>query len=87
MKAEGHLKKAKEIRSSIQSLEKDEKNTSAIVELVYGSSLHFIAFGSEMKYGAHIDIHTGIIRFLRERNEDEIADLFSKLETIRHGRW
>lgn len=87
MKAEGHLKRADEIRSSINSLKKDDKNTSAIVELVYGCSLHYIAFVSEKKFGNHTDIHTGIIRFLRERDEDKIADLFSKLETIRHGRW
>ena len=87
MKREGHLKKANEIRSSINSLEKDEKNTSAIVELTYGCTLHYIAFGSEMKFGTHQDLHNGLIRFLRERDEDEIADLFSKLETIRHGRW
>jgi len=87
MKAEGHLKKADELRSTINSLEKDEKNTSAIVELVYGCALQYIAFASEKKFGAHLDIHTRIIRFLRERDEDEIADLFSKLETIRHGRW
>ena len=31
--------------------------------------------------------HTDLIRFLRERDEDGIADLFSKMETIRHGRW
>lgn len=87
MKMEKHLERAREIKSSINSLEMEEKNTSAIVELVYGCALHYIAFGSEKKFGTHQDIHTGLIRFLREMDEDEIADLFSKLETIRHGRW
>lgn len=87
MNGEGHLRKANEIRGSINSLKKSQENTSAIVELTYGCALHYIAFGSEMKFGSHQDIHTGLIRFLRERDENEIADLFSKLVTIRHGRW
>jgi len=87
MKMEGHLDKAKEIKSSINSLEKDEKNTSAIVELVYDCALHYIAFGSENKFRTHQDLHGGLIKFLRERDEDEIADQFAKLDTIRHGRW
>ena len=87
MKMEKHLKRAKEIKSNINSLEKNDINTSAIVELVYGCTLHYIAYASEKKFGTHQDIHTGLIRFLRERDEDEIADLFSKMETIRHGRW
>lgn len=87
MNAKSHLKRANEIRYSISSLEKDEENTSAIVELVYGCSLHYIAYASEKKFGTHFDIHTGLIKFLRNNNEDEIADLFSNLETIRHGRW
>lgn len=80
MKMKSHLDRAKEIRSSINSLEKVEVNTSAIVELVYGCVLHYISFGCEKKFGTHQDIHTGLIRFLREMDEDKIADLFSKLE-------
>jgi hypothetical protein len=87
MKAESHLKRANEIKYSINSLKKNDENTSAIVELVYGCSLHYIAYTTEKKFGTHYDIHTGLIKFLRSSNEDEIADLFSNLETIRHGRW
>lgn len=87
MKAESHLEKAKEIRGSINSLEKKDENTSAIVELVYGCVLHYIAFACEKKFGDHKDIHTGLIKFLRKNDEDEIADSFSNLDTIRHGRW
>jgi len=32
-------------------------------------------------------LHNQLIRFLRERGEDEIALLFSELDTLRHGRW
>lgn len=57
------------------------------MELVYGCALHYIAYTTEMKYGVHKDIHTGLLRFLREMDEDKIADAFSELETLRHGRW
>jgi hypothetical protein len=87
MKAESHLARGNEIRSSINSLEKNKENVSAIVELVYGCAFHYIAFASEKKFGTHLDIHNGLMRFLRERDEDKTADLFSDLETIRHGRW
>lgn len=50
MKMEKHLEREREIKSSINSLEMEEKNTSAIVELVYGCALHYIAFGSEKKF-------------------------------------
>ena len=87
MKAESHLKRATEIRNGINSLKKIDENTSAIVELTYGCSFHFIAFATETRYGNHQDIHSGLIRFLRENDEDEIANQFARLETIRHGRW
>ena len=87
MNAESHLKRANEIKKSIDLLKSEKDHTSSIVELVYGCSMHYIAYGCEMRFGAHKDIHTGLQRFLRERNEEEIAIAFGRLETIRHGRW
>lgn len=87
MKAESHPEKAKEIKNSINSLEMKDENTSAIVELIYGCVFHYTAFSTEKKFGTHKDIHTGLIKFLRKNDEDEIADLFSNLDTIIHGRW
>lgn len=87
MNAESHLKRAKDIKKSIDLLKSNEGHTSSIVELVYGCSMHFISYGCEMRFGTHKDIHTGLQRFLRERDEEEIAIAFGRLETIRHGRW
>lgn len=87
MKAEGHLERANDIKSGIKSLQDSDKNVSSVVELVYGCALHYIAYTTEKKFGVHKDIHTGLLKFLRERDEDEIADAFSELETLRHGRW
>lgn len=87
MNAESHLKKAEEIRKSIDLLKSGKDHTSSIVELVYGCSMHYIAYGCEIKFGTHKDIHTGLPRFLRERDEEKMAIAFGTLDTIRMGRW
>jgi len=87
MKKEGHYKKALEIYESIMQLVKDEKHVAAITELAYGCALHYIAWTSDKKFGSHVDIHAVVPRFLRERDCDKVADIFEKLDTLRHGRW
>ncbi len=87
MNAESHLKRAKEIKKSIDILKTEGGDVSSIVELVYGCSMHYISYGCEKRFGTHKDTHTGLQRFLRERNEEEIAIAFGELDTIRHGRW
>ncbi len=88
MKADGHLAKAEEIRASIEELLKDgDRHVTSIVELAYGLIHHLIAYGLERKHGEHRDAHHGIPALLRGRNEDEIATLFERLDTLRHGRW
>lgn len=82
MKAEAHLQRADDIKSGIETLKNNDKNVSSVVELAYGCAQHYIAYKCEIKYGVHKDIHTGLIRFLREKDEDEIADAFSELETL-----
>ncbi len=88
MKADGHLKKAEEIRASIDELLKDgERHVTSIVELGYGMVHHLVAYGLDTKHGKHRDAHHGIPATLRERGEDEMATLFERLDTLRHGRW
>ena len=87
MNAESHLKRAEEVRKSIDLLKPDEEHVSSIVELIYGCSMHYLAYGCEIRFGTHKDIHTGLQRFLRERDEEEMAIAFGTLDTIRHGRW
>ncbi len=87
MNKEGHLKRAEEIYRSIMILKDDENNLSAVVELAYGCAIHYFAYGCERRYGTHSDIHAGLPRLLRKMNENEIADMFERLDTIRHGRW
>ncbi|MBI5681264.1 MAG: hypothetical protein HZC47_10250 [Methanobacterium sp.] len=87
MKAESHIKRAENIKKSIDLLISEEGDVGSIVELVYGCSMHYLSYGCEKRFGTHKDIHTGLQKFLRERNEEDMAIAFGELDTIRMGRW
>jgi len=89
MKPEGHLKKAKEIKESLEKLLPDPegRNVVAVVELSYGLLLHLCAYGLEMKHNQHLDTHVGLPKLLRELGEIEVAKDFERLDTLRQGRW
>jgi len=89
MNAEGHKKKAEEIKASLNRLLPDPegKNVVAIVELTYGILLHLIAFGTESKYGKHLDTYVSLPRELRKLEENEVAIIFETLDIFRAGRW
>jgi hypothetical protein len=89
MNAEGHKKKAKEIKRSLEKLLPDTegKHVVAIVELTYGMLQHLISYGMETKYGRHLNTHVGLCKELRNLEEDKIAEIFETIDTFRHGRW
>lgn len=89
MKAEKHLAKALQIEKSLKKLlpDKEGENVAAIVELTYGIVQHFLACGSEKRFGEHINTHVGLSRFLVTRGESEVAGLFRQLDEFRVGRW
>ena len=86
MNKEKHLEKAKRIEDSIAKLDK-EKDWELIVEGVYGTAQHYIAFISEQKLGKHQETHKGLIKFLRENNLEGISNLFQQIDELRIGRW
>ena len=87
MKADGHLKKASEIKGSIAELKGDPVHLVAVVELCYGMAQQYIAYGLERKYGEHRDTHAGLPALLREKGRGDVAMQFERLDTLRHGRW
>ena len=87
MKADGHLKKAREIKASIAILRDDPSHLVAVVELCYGMAQQYIAYGLEAKFGEHRDTHAGLPSLLREKDQGDIAMQFERLDTLRHGRW
>lgn len=89
MNINGHLKKANEIKRSLNKLLPDPKgeNVIAVVELIYGVLIHLIAFGMEKRYQRHLDTHVGLPKELRKVGENEIAEIFEEVDTFRAGRW
>lgn len=90
MKAEGHYKKATELRASLEKLletKEYEKDVAVIVEIIYGLIQHLISYKLGSTYGIHKDTHSGLFKLLREKGETKISILFNRLETFRHGRW
>lgn len=91
MDANGHLEKARAVKGTLETVLQSstdvERDAPAIVELIYGIAFHLIAYGMELKYGQHRDTHVGLPKFLRQLNEDRIADLFDDLNRYRAGRW
>jgi len=88
MNAEGHKKKAKEIKRSLEKLLPDTegKHVVAIVELTYGIPQHLISYGMEKKHGRHLNTHVGLCKELRNLEEDKMAEIFETIDTFRHRR-
>lgn len=90
MNAAGHFQKAQELEGTIAFLMNDpqkERHLASIVETVYGTAQHLIAYALQTRHGTHLDTHAGVARLLREQGYGEIADLFSELDGLRMGRW
>ncbi|MCU0290308.1 MAG: hypothetical protein MUF15_28485 [Acidobacteria bacterium] len=89
MNADGNKLKATEIRNSLEQLlpDKEGRHVVAIVELTFGILQHLIAYGMEMKYGRHLNSHIGLCKELRILGEDNTAQIFESLDTLRSGRW
>lgn len=86
MKIEKHLSKFKRIEDSISKLD-DHMDWELIVEGLYGMALHLIAAYCEKKYDKHMDKHSGLIGFLKDLREFELANLFQRLDELRMGNW
>ena len=88
MNADGHRKKAEELRHAIMKLASEpEEDVAAIVELAFGMCHHLLASASERRFGRHIDSHAGMSGLLRENGEPVIAAEFDLLGTLRQGRF
>lgn len=45
----------------------------AIIELYWGASFHWIAYGCQRKHGKHKENHTKLVSYLRDQGEDAMA--------------
>jgi hypothetical protein len=86
MKPDAHLAKARRVEESIGKLD-PERDWEMIVEGVYGTALHYIAYITEVRIGKHHETHKGLPRFLDQNGLPELAGMFRELELRRQSRW
>jgi len=88
MNADAHKTAAEELDRSIADLGDPATrpyNRRAIIELYWGASFEWLAYGTDHKHGKHKENHEGLVRFLRDVGEPVMADLWTALEGIRRG--
>lgn len=86
MNYEDHLEKANRLRATRSRL-KSPDDWETYTENCYNSALQIIACICIKKFNEHMDIHSGLPRFLRRKGLGELAERFDELDQLRHGRW
>lgn len=82
MKMKDHKKRAEEFE---KGMNQHETNTAPYINDLWASTMHYIQYGCQKKFGEHKDTHAGLSRFLREKKEEKIAETWEKLEAIRQS--
>lgn len=58
-----------------------------LIDGYWGASFHWIAYGCQQKYAKHKEKHSGLVAFLREIGEPDVAVWWEALENIRNAGW
>jgi len=88
MNADAHRDAALELERSIADLGDPAARPytiRALVELSWGATFEWLAYGSDRKHGKHKEKHDGLARFLRDLGESEMADHWTAMEGTRQG--
>lgn len=83
MKPEGHLQKAEAFERRARKWDSTEDDVPSVVEEVFNAAVHYVAYGINIKYGQDIDGHGMQKKFLREKKEYGIWQVYQDLETVR----
>ena len=86
MNYEDHHAKAERLKKTRSRL-KDPDDWETLTENCYNAAIQIAACICTKKFNEHMDIHSGLPKFLRNKGLDEIADKFDELDQLRHGRW
>lgn len=81
MKPEGHLEKAEAFESRAHRWE-SERDAPSVIEDIFDTTVHYIAYGINIKYGKDMDSHALQKRFLREQKEDK-REAYENIEYLR----
>jgi hypothetical protein len=82
LKPEGHLQKAKAFEDRAHRWESD-RDAPSVIEDIFDATVHYIAYGLNIKHGRDIDSHTAQKRFLREQKEIEVYSVYRNIEYLR----
>jgi hypothetical protein len=86
MNIEDHLSKAQRQEKSAEKLD-PEDDWEAIVEIIYGAMIHYIACICEKRSQSHLDTHKRLANYLTENKMVHLAELFREMDQLRLGRW
>jgi len=82
MKPDGHLDKAKAFEDRAMKWETD-RDAPSVIEDIFNATVHYVAYGINVKYGKDIDSHGVQKRFLREQKELAVLSAYDRMETMR----
>ncbi len=82
MNPEGHLEKARAFENRAQTW-KSDRDAPSVIEDIFNATVHYLAYGINIKFGKDIDSHSSQKRFLRQNNENEIWITYDEIERLR----
>jgi hypothetical protein len=82
MKPDGHYEKAKVFEDRARRWEV-EKDAPSVIEDIFNATVHYVAYGINIKYGKDIDSHGIQKRFLRNNQEIEVFEAYDEIEQMR----
>ena len=90
MNEAGHQQRAFDIERAIGDLGDPAAKQyicPVLIESFWGAAFHWIVVGCIRKHAWHTDSHAGLVKRLKQLNEDQVAVDWDKLETLRTGGW
>jgi hypothetical protein len=88
MRADAHQRRAQQLEHTIASVGDpidDPDQVPGLIELYWGATFHWIAFGCQGKHGKHKENHTQLARYLKDLGEVAIGAAWDRLENKRQG--
>ena len=90
MRGDAHRQAALDIEQAIAKLGDPAANPAlgrSIIELYWGASFHWLAYGCDRKHGKHKETHDKLGKFLRDIGEPAMAARWDALDNDRRGGW
>ena len=82
LKPDGHLDKANAFVNRASHWDSD-RDAPSVIEDIFDATVHYVAYGINIKHGKDIDSHSAQKRFLREQRENEVYSAYENIEYLR----